>query len=185
MKRFTFVAVAMLVAAPAVAQIVPVSHAPAVAQMRADNPALFDSDAAALRWGQAYYGWKLEVDCATVTYLSPEAERTACKVDATPNPSGCSQFNPYSQQDALVACIAEQEKTATAPPPVPLDFALGAVYVKEPYDEQRIIVVGRALGLDGVEVITGQVIEPASQRGTPVAFVNDGGTGAKRWARVW
>lgn len=123
------------------------------------------------------------VDCATATPYSTPSVRELCRVpDVT---TACSHLNPYSQQDALVACIAEMDRTATpAPRQTPLTFVFGDIYVLAPYHTKHAIVVGKAMGLDGVEVVTFQIIEPVAERGTPVAVLNDGGTGAKRWTRL-
>lgn len=91
---------------------------------------------------------------------------------------GCEQVNAYTDPDRAVWC-SEQSMAANPTRPQPRAFVLGAVYSR-PYGERKILIIGKALGLDGVEVVTAQVVHPASERGVPVAFVNDGGVDAQQ-----
>lgn len=92
---------------------------------------------------------------------------------------GCEQVNPYTDPDLANDCTARAK--AMAPPTSPVrTFTLGAIY-QRPYGERKILIIGKALGIDGVEVITAQVVHPASEKGTPIAFLNDGGVTAGQW----
>lgn len=92
---------------------------------------------------------------------------------------GCEHVNAYEEPDRANTCAA---LSFALNPPQPLirDFPLGAIFGR-PYGDRKIVIVGRALGLDGVEVVTGQVVLPTSERGRVVAFVNDGGLEAGQW----
>ncbi|MBK9497079.1 MAG: hypothetical protein IPO08_21710 [Xanthomonadales bacterium] len=92
---------------------------------------------------------------------------------------GCEQVNAYAEPDRAADCAA---RSITENPPAKTikTFTLGHVYGR-PYGERTILIIGRALGIDGVEVITAQVVHPARERGTPVAFLNDGGITAGQW----
>lgn len=95
----------------------------------------------------------------------------------TPIP-GCARVNAYEEPDRAQACAAIALAQAEKQPP--RDFVLGAVYGR-PYGERKILIVGRALGLDGLEIITAQVVQPTMDRGQIVAFANDGGLEAAQW----
>lgn len=94
-------------------------------------------------------------------------------------PEGCEHLNPYAEPDRALDCSA---RAIALNPPVRVikAFTLGAVYGR-PYGERQILIVGKALGLDGVEVVTAQVVVPASERGKAIAFLNDGGADAGQW----
>jgi hypothetical protein len=88
-------------------------------------------------------------------------------------------INPYTEPDRALSC-SERARVLNPPVKVIRSFTLGAVYGR-PYGGREILIIGRALGLDGVEVITAQVISPADERGKPIAFLNDGGVDAGQW----
>lgn len=92
---------------------------------------------------------------------------------------GCEQVNPYVDPEKAAEC-ATKALAANPTRPQPRAFTLGAVYSR-PYADRKILIIGKALGLDGVEVVTAQVVHPESERGVPVAFLNDGGAEAGQW----
>ena len=94
-------------------------------------------------------------------------------------PDGCENINPYTEPERAIDCT-ERAKALNPPTPIIKAFTLGAVYGR-PYGERQILIIGKALGLDGVEVVTAQVVRPASERGTAIAFLNNGGTDAGQW----
>lgn len=94
-------------------------------------------------------------------------------------PEGCENINPYTEPERALDCT-EKAKALNPQPPLIKAFTLGSVYSR-PYGERKILIIGKALGLDGVEVVTAQVVHPASERGTAVAFLNDGGVDAGQW----
>ncbi len=94
-------------------------------------------------------------------------------------PDGCENINPYAEPDRAIDC-SERAKALNPPVRMIKSFTLGAIYGR-PYGERKILIIGKALGIDGVEVVTAQVVHPARERGTPIAFVNDGGAEAGQW----
>ena len=96
----------------------------------------------------------------------------------TPLP-GCEHVNAYAEPERAVEC-SERALKANPPTVTIRHFVLGGLYAR-PYSERTILIIGTALGLDGVEVVTAQVVDPEPERGTPVAFLNDGGVTAGQW----
>lgn len=92
---------------------------------------------------------------------------------------GCEHVNAYTEPDRANEC-AKLSIALNPPTPRIREFPLGAIFGR-PYGERRIVIVGRALGLDGVEIITAQVVVPAAARGEIVAFTNDGGLESQQW----
>jgi hypothetical protein len=117
-------------------------------------------------------GWVMQ-DCGWLPPGHPSIRVTTTVED-------CRSLNPYTQPEALKVCLAAIPPTTTG-----VNFVLGQTYGLAPYMSTRtIIVIGKSLGLDGVEVITGQIVLPASQRGAPIAFRNDGSRDAARWVLI-
>ena len=94
-------------------------------------------------------------------------------------PEGCEHLNPYTEPERAIDCT-ERAKALNPPVMVIKTFTLGAIYGR-PYGERQILIIGKALGLNGVEVVTAQVVLPVRERGTAIAFLNDGGADAGQW----
>lgn len=94
-------------------------------------------------------------------------------------PDGCEHLNPYAEPERAIDCT-ERAKALNPPVMVIKTFTLGAIYGR-PYGERQILIIGKALGLNGVEVVTAQVVLPIRERGTAIAFLNDGGGDAGQW----
>ena len=91
---------------------------------------------------------------------------------------GCENINAYAEPERAMTCA--NEAIARTPALKPRIFTLGGIYSR-PYGERRILIIGKALGLNGAEVVTAQVVYPESERGKPYAFVNDGGIETQQW----
>jgi len=116
-------------------------------------------------------GWVMQ-DCGWLPPGHPAIRATTVEQ--------CRALNPYTQPDELKVCLAALPPT---PKTIPT-FVLGGTYGYAPYMSTRtVIIIGKSLGMDGVEIITAQIVLPESQRGNPLAFRNDGSDG-DRWVRL-